>query len=88
VHTDEYEISIGREVTLCRKVIKRLCSALKEKEKRYGISTEAFLEEFLLGKLPEENHDFRQWKEEYQELGNWQQKLREYEEALQVLKGI
>ena len=38
MQTDEYEISIGREVTLCRKVIERLGNTLKGKEKRYGNS--------------------------------------------------
>jgi hypothetical protein len=88
MHTDEYEISIGREVTLCRKIIARLGTALREKEKRYGMSTEDFLEAVRLGKLVCEITDFLKWRDEHQELGNWERKLLEYEEALRVLKGI
>jgi len=43
MHTDEYEISIGREISLCRKLIRRLKSSIQKREKRYGISTEGFL---------------------------------------------
>jgi hypothetical protein len=43
MHTDEYEISIGREISLCGKLIRRLKRSIQKKEKKYGISTEDFL---------------------------------------------
>ncbi len=43
MHTDEYEIPIGREISLCRKLIRRLKSSIQKRETWYGISTEGFL---------------------------------------------
>lgn len=88
MHTDEYEISVWREIALCRKVIERLKNALQEKEARYGMATKDFLSGFKAGLFPELNHDFLLWSEESHELHNWQHKLREYEEAFQMLKNI
>ncbi len=86
MHTDEYEISIGREVTLCRKLIKRLRSSLSEKEKKYGLSTRAFLDALSQGRLSADNPDFRNWSDEHLELENWERLLSGYEEELRKLK--
>jgi len=88
MHTDEYEISVGREIVLCRKVIDRLTKALREKEKKYGMSTEEFLTAFMEGRLLEIRKDFGIWAEDARELENWRKKLRDYEEALKMLKHI
>ena len=34
MHTDEYEISLGREITLCRKMVRQLKAGLERREKR------------------------------------------------------
>jgi len=86
MHTDEYEISIGREITLCRKFVKQLKNSLHERAKRYGMTTEAFLQALEQGGLSEQSH-FRIWRKEYQDLRYWQKMLNEYEEALRTLKG-
>jgi hypothetical protein len=86
MHTDEYEISVGREITLCRKVIVRLRNALRVREKRYGMATEEFLAASREGRFTEPDRDFLSWNEDARELQCWQQKLREYEDAFQKLK--
>ncbi len=86
MHTDEYEISLGREIALCRAVIKRLTNALQAREKRYGMSTEAFLQVFDQGQLTGPKRDLRKWREDHQELPKWQQKLKEYQQALSMVK--
>jgi hypothetical protein len=86
MHTDEYEISVGREITLCRKVIDRLTNALRVREKRYGMATEEFLAAFQEGRFPEPDRDLLSWNEDSRELQSWRQKLVEYEDAFQMLK--
>jgi hypothetical protein len=85
MHTDEYEISIGREIALCRKMVRKLKDSLERREKQWGMTTEAFL------KAPEgaclsEQHSIQSWNQEYQELQYWQKMLTEYEKALESLK--
>jgi hypothetical protein len=88
MHTDEYEISVGREINLCRKLIDKLAKKLREREKGYGMSTEDFLSAFREARLPASNRDFVSWAEDSQELKTWTQRLREYEEAFRMLKKI
>jgi hypothetical protein len=85
MHTDEYEISIGREIAFCRKMVRRLQDALERREQQSGMTTEAFLQTLEPGCLPEP-HPLQSWSQEYQELRYWQKMLTEYEEALESLK--
>jgi hypothetical protein len=86
MHTDEYEISIAREISLCRTFVKRLRSSLLRREKQYGMTTEAFLQAMEEGRLSEQRH-LQIWRKEYQDLQYWQKMLNDYEEALRSLKG-
>jgi hypothetical protein len=85
MHTDEYEISIGREISLCRKLIRRLKSSIQKREKRYGISTEGLLKGLDQERLNETNPDFLKWSRDYRELRNWERMLVQYEEELKKL---
>ncbi len=87
MHTDEYEISIGREITLCRKIIKQVRDSLHTREKQHGMTTEELLQAVEQGR-PGEQSDLLSWRQEYQDLHTWQKKLNDYEEALRSLKGI
>ena len=83
MHTDKYDTSIGREITLCRKLIRRLNSSIQKREKRYGISTEAFLKGLNQERFAETNPDFLNWSKDYEELRRWERMLVQYEEAAQ-----
>ena len=85
MHTDEYEISLGREIALCRKMVRQLKDALEKREKECGLTTAAFLQTIEAG-CPPAPHPTQSWKQEYQELQYWQKRLTEYEEALKSLK--
>ena len=87
MHTDEYEISIGREIALCRKMIKKLQNSLAKREKQHGMTTAAFLRNLEAGPLPTEL-PFESWRREYQDLRHWRRSLQEYEEALENLKRL
>jgi hypothetical protein len=85
LHTDEYEISLGREIALCRKMLRKLQEALNRRERQYGMTTAAFLQS-LEGTDPADRISLESWKQEYQELQNWQRRLSAYEEVLESLK--
>ena len=85
LQTDEYCISISREITVCRNMIDRQKKELARFEKQYGISTA----QLLAGEMPEtggEVRDLEAWRNGYQGLLAWQQRLREYEEAYNDLR--
>jgi len=86
MHTDEYEISIGREITLCRKFIKQRRDSLHAREEQHGTTTEELLRAVEEGRVGEQS-DFPSWRKEYQDLQYWQKMLNDYEEALRTLKG-
>lgn len=88
MHTDEYEISIGREISLCRKIIVRQEKALLTREKKFGMTTEAFLQTLEQDLQAERNPDFELWLKDHEELKIWEQRLKEYEQALEILKRI
>lgn len=37
-------MSIGREISFCRKMVRQLKDSLKRREKQYGMTTDAFLQ--------------------------------------------
>jgi hypothetical protein len=80
MHTDEYEISLGREIAFCRKMVRQLEDSLEGREKQCGMTTEAFLQTLEEG-CPSEQHPIQSWNQEYQELQYWQKVLTEYEAA-------
>jgi hypothetical protein len=87
MHTDEYEISLGREIAFCRKKVRQVKDALERREKHWGMTTAAFLQALEAGRLSE-LHPIQEWRQEYQDLRYWQKTLTEYEEALESLKRL
>ena len=87
MHTDEYEISLGREITFCRKRVKQLKESLARREKHCGMSTEAFLQALKEGCLSAQ-HPVQSWNQEYQELQYWKKVLTEYQEVLESLQRL
>ncbi|MBI5556860.1 MAG: hypothetical protein HY885_04420 [Deltaproteobacteria bacterium] len=84
LQTDEYTISISREITVCRNMIDRQKKELALFEKRYNISTE----QLIAGEAPETGgaaRDMEAWRHGYEGLLAWRQRLREYEEAYNAL---
>jgi len=87
MHTDEYEISLGREIALCRKKVRQLKDALARREKQGGMTTAAFLKTIETG-CPSAPQPTQDWRQEYQELLYWQKMLTEYEKAKESLKRL
>jgi hypothetical protein len=88
MHTDEYEISLGREIAFCRKMVRRLQDSLERREMQCGMTTEAFLQGLEEGCLSEPQPTVQNWKQEYQDLRYWQKTLTEYQAALESLKWL
>jgi hypothetical protein len=87
MHTDEYEISLGREIALCRKRVRQLKDSLEKRGRQCGMTTAVFLQALEGGCLPEQ-HAIQNWNRDYQELQYWQRMLTEYEDALESLKWL
>lgn len=85
LQTDEYGISISREITVCKNMIDRQQEELARFEKQYGMPTE----QMLAGEKPKVGGgtlDLEAWRNGYEGLLAWRQRLREYEEAYQTLR--
>lgn len=85
LQTDEYGISISREIAVCRNMIERQRKHLVRFEKRYGFFTEEVIKNESL-KIDTKTQDLDQWRNEYEGLLAWQQRLREYEDAYETLR--
>jgi hypothetical protein len=87
MHTDEYEISIGREIALCRKMVQKLKDSLARREKQGNVTTIA-CHQASADSCQSEKHAVQSWNQEYQRLQHWQKLLADYEAALESLKEL
>jgi hypothetical protein len=87
MHTDEYEISLGREIAFCRKKVRQLKDSLERREKQCGMTTAAFLQALEEGSLSDQPL-MQNWKQDYQNLQYWQKTLAEYQKVLESLKWL
>lgn len=85
MHTDEYEISIGREINLCERLIRGLKRSIRKREKRLGISTEDFLRALSDGRLSDTEPEFADWLKDCRDLRDWERMLKGYENVLEGL---
>jgi len=86
MHTDEYEIALSRELDVCRKKINALQEKLFFREKKFNMSTEAFVKDFDEAKLTAHNDDFISWFNDCEALRKWQERLKQYEDIFCSMK--
>ncbi len=86
MHTDEYEISLSRELEVCRRYILKIKKALRGFEGKYKIPTEEFLKRYNGGELPGSEGDFIVWVEKHEALKRWEERLREFERIYRQMK--
>jgi len=86
MHLDEYEISLSREVGVCKSYIRRYQRLLDRMEARYGITTAAFKDQYGNAPSSEDNHDFAVWFEASEAINTWQTRQREYEKEYRLMK--
>lgn len=89
MHTDEFEISLHRELKVCGNTIQRIRKTLGLMEQKYHKTTEAFIEEYRNGKLDadlDNKDDYRAWESSYTSLKQWQDLERQYQEQFRIMK--
>ena len=81
MHTDEFEISLHRELKVCENTIQRIKKTLGLMEQKHHKTSEAFSEEYRSGKLDadaEHADDYRVWEDSCESLRKWQDLERQY----------
>ncbi len=86
MHTDEYEISLSRELHVCEKKIKEITQVLTGMETKYEMKTEVFVLELSGGDISGQKDDFAVWIREYEALKKWKILRDQYAELLRMMK--
>ena len=86
MHTDEYEISLSRELSVCKRTIKSIKYFLSLMERKHNKTTEAFIKEFYSEKTTNLTDDLTAWLNNYESLQKWEELLRQYEEMFSIMK--
>ncbi len=86
MHTDEYEISLSRELAVCKSTIKKIKEFFGILERKYNKTTAQFVKEYDSGKISGHKEDFEPWRSNYESLKGWEELERQYEEAFRMMK--
>lgn len=84
MHTDEYEISISREIVVCKNRIERSEKAIADMESKYEWLKSGTVCNWA-GDAAKEAV-WTEWKELCEGLNAWRQRLKEYEEAYSAIR--
>lgn len=84
MHTDEYEISISREIQVCHNRIERSEKAISNLQKRYEWLASGTLD--YAPREPDKEAVWVKWRELHEGLNAWRQRLKEYEEAYSAIR--
>lgn len=84
MQTDEYEISISREIKICREFIGKLSTKLSGFEEKYGAQTTDAL--FKSPPVNIQGDDLKKWQQAYEALRDWQQRLTDYQQAYESFR--
>ena len=90
MHTDEYEISLYRELAVCKNTIQRIKKSLGILERKHNKTTDAFIAEYRSGKLaqhPEFKDDYKAWQSSYDSLKRWEELEKQEQDAYRIIKG-
>ena len=86
MHTDEYEISIAREVNYCERVVRETGEKLAARRERYGMDCAAAAAAAAAGGLAIPAEELAAWQEDIEALPRWEQRLDEYRQALAEMR--
>ncbi len=86
MHTDEYEISIARELNHHRHVVKKIRAALDARQRAHGMDYAAAREAVAAGRLALAPSELAAWQEDVEALPLWEQRLEEYRQALEMMR--
>lgn len=85
MHTDEFEISLSRELDVCKNSIRKIELLLSSMKRKYNLETDTFIQKFQNGELARCN-DFVMWAEHHEALKKWTFLQRQYEEMFRMMK--
>ncbi len=89
MHTDEFEISLFRELKVCTNTIQRIKKSLSLMEGKHKKSTKIFMEEYGNGKLSvdtDNKEDYAAWWSSCESLKQWQDLEKQYQEQFRAMK--
>lgn len=86
MHTDEYEISINRELNHCLDVVKKTRASLERRARQYGIDYEQAVAAVGAKRLRISARELARWKDDLEALPQWERRLEEYREALAMMR--
>jgi len=79
MHTDEYEISLSREIDVCKARVRVIRKTLNKLEQKYGTTAEQFLDDLKNGAGRVSAADAEKWAGNCEALKVWQDKQAEFE---------
>jgi hypothetical protein len=85
MHTDEYEISLARELKVCESAIRKATRYLALMNTKYDLETASFIEQYNSGALGK-SREFNAWAESYKALQEWETRRKQYEDLLRTMK--
>ena len=89
MQSDEFEMSLLRELKVCGNTIQRIKKTLTLMEQKHRKPTDTFIDEYRAGRLndhPENKDDYAAWESSYESLIRWQDLERQYQEQLRIMK--
>jgi hypothetical protein len=86
MHTDEYEISINRELNHCIHVVKKTRSSLERRQQKFGMEFEQAVIAAGENRLQITAKELAKWHDDVEALPQWEQRLQEYHEALSAMR--
>ncbi|MCL2790857.1 MAG: hypothetical protein FWD79_09470 [Desulfobulbus sp.] len=86
MHTDEYEISIGRELNHHQQVVRKIQASLAERQLRYKMDYAEAAKAVAEGRLAIAAKELATWHEDVEALPQWEQRLEEYRKALAMMR--
>jgi hypothetical protein len=86
MHSDEYQISLSREIDVCRDRVNVVRKRLRKLEEKSGVTTAQFLEGIQSGSDAVSGGDAVKWAETCDELKVWETKQKEFEALQRAMK--
>lgn len=83
MHTDEYDIAIKRELSICRSSIRKIEKFISGMENKYNLKTEVFIHRFKQGERGN-SKDYMLWKDKYEELKIWKERDLHYKDMFNL----
>lgn len=86
MHTDEYEISLTREINVCKSLIKQTQDKLDLRRQQFNMDLQQAIQAAADGIQNIDKQELADWRDDFAALSQWRQRLEEYREALASMR--